>query len=313
MEFIRPKFRRRRFRGIAQQGQSLPVRLSFLDKGRLVHRVVVIVLLAALSALAFASGSTELVDAKIAAVTERGFILQVGTDNLTVEDSSSTKFWREKHVVKRDAFKASDLITARIKTNVDPPELRELADRQTWQWLDRIRKEPQSGTIEKIDDKYLVLRLADGSTFTYRATDKTKVDVKAKPGAKVVDLEVGEKVFAKGRTLATLDTWLAEVTDTPPAAKPEKGSKKRKAKPVMLPSSGKLDGLVLAHLAPYRMFDMIHQVATLHITYNDRTKFYLDGRPTKSSAIQPQQKVLITYTRDKYGRIVASKVELFSS
>jgi hypothetical protein len=312
MELIRLQLPGRHLGLIAQARQSLPVRFSLLDKRHLVHRLALIVLLVLAAALSLASGTTQITDAKIAGVTERGFILQIGSDNLTVEDTSQTKFWSGRAQVKRDSFKEGDLVTARIKTNCDPPELRELADRDSWKWLDNVRKQPQMGTVQKVDDKYLTLRLADGGMFAYRATDKSKVSLTGKPDAKVTDLEVGQKVYAKGRTLATLDTWLAEVTDVPIPMKPvkEKGSRKSRPKPV--PASGKLDGLVLSHLPRYKMLDMAHEFLTLHITYTEHTKFYLDGKAVKPIAIQPQQKVVISYSRDKFGRILASKVELFT-
>ncbi len=266
-----------------------------------------------MAAGAWAGGTTQIVDAKIAEVTERGFVLQVGTDSISVEDSGSTKFWKGKAAVKRGAFAVSDLVTARIKTSTDTPELREIADRESWKWLDNVRKQPVVGTIEKVDPKYLTLKLEDGTSFSYRATEKSKVEMKGRPDMKLTDLEVGQKVYAKGRTLATLDTWLALITDTPLAPKAVKGKSsggKRGSKAKVLPAHGSIDGLVLGHTAQFHMFDIAHDAATLHITYTSTTKFILDGIAVKAVAIQPNQKTIVFYSRDKFGRIVASRVEL---
>lgn len=311
MKLFGTELRGGHLRPIAQLGQAAPVRLPGPYKGDLVHRLVVILLIFVAATAAIASETTQIVDAKIAETTARGFILQVGSESLTLEDTPSTKFWRDKNSVERTAFNPGDLVTVRVKTNTDPPELREMADRATWKWVDACRKEPQAGQIVKVDDKYLTIRLADGSTFAYRATDKSKVSITGMPNASVTDLQVGQRVYVKGRTLATLDTWLAEVTDVPIPAKPTKESKGRKTKAQPLPAHGKIEGMVLARLPQYRMFDMIDNALTLHITYRDSTKFYLDGRAVGPAAIQPQQKVVVSYSRDKYGRLVASKVELF--
>lgn len=252
----------------------------------------------------------------MASVSDHGFILLVGTETLQVEDTGSTKFWRRKAAAKRDDFAANDLVTVRIKTNVDPPELREIADRDSWKWVDNIRKQPVSGTIDKLDSKYLTLKFADGSTFSYRATDKSKVTIKDRPECKLADLPVGMKVFAKGRTLATLDTWLAEITDVPIAAKETKtkgtktGVKSAGKKPAALPATGKLSGLILSHLSQYKMFDIVSNAIVYHITYTSTTKFTLDGKPSQAASLNRDQKAEISYSRDKFGRIIASKVEL---
>ena len=240
----------------------------------------------------------------------------VGTDTLQVEDTGSTRFWRRKATGERTDFKAEDLVTVRIKTNVDPPEIREMADRETWKWIDSCRKQPMAGTLQKVDAKYVTIKFADGSSFDYRATDKSKVTFKDHPDWKLSDLQVGLNVYVKGRTLATLDTWLAEITDVPIAGKPTKAmdtkTKSRKATSKALPASGKLEGMVLSHLPQYKMFDIVQNAATFHITYTATTKVILDGKAATIAALNRDQKTLITYSRDKFGRIIASKVELFS-
>lgn len=242
----------------------------------------------------------------------------VGSETLQVEDTGSTRFWKKKAVADRKDFGENDLVTVRIKTNVDPPEVREIADRDSWNWIDNIRKQPVAGTIEKIDSKYLTLKLSDGSSFAYRATEKSKVTMRDKPDCKLTDLQVGQKVYAKGRTLASLETWLAEITDTPIAAKPAKATTSKGAaktttkKPKALPASGKLEGMVLSHLVQYKMFDIVRDASTFHVTYTTTTKWTLDGKPAAVSSMNRDQKAQISYARDKFGRIIASKVELFS-
>jgi hypothetical protein len=258
---------------------------------------------------AFAIAETLLTTAKIVSITERGMVLMVGTEPLAVEDGPDTRWWKGKTVVKRDAFKEGDAVHARIKTDADPPILRELADKATWDWLDANRRQPRSGTIEKIDSKYLTLKLSDGSTFAYRATEKSQVKLKGRD-ADLSDLEAGMKVYAQGRTLANLDTWLVMITDEPIPGKETKASAK-KEKIAPLPSTGTIEGKTLSDFPKINMFDMLHGVRTLHITYNLKTQWFLDGKPAKHSAFQRDLAVIVTYRRDKAGRIIAIKVELF--
>jgi len=252
---------------------------------------------------------TLLTEAKIVEVTERGFILQVGTQPLAVEDTYQTKFWLGKTPRKREVFKAGDAVHCRIKTDADPPQLREMADRNTWPWLDTTRKSFKKGTIEEIDAKYLTLKFDDGSQFSYRATDKSAIKLRGK-AASLTDLEPGQIVWAKGRLLPTLDTFLAELTDSAPAvtAKEPAGAKGKIPKLEPLKAEGVLEGVVLRHHGQISMFD-IEADRVLHITYTASTKFTLDGQNATKAAIRPQLKARVTYKRDKAGRIIASKVD----
>ncbi len=251
-------------------------------------------------------------------VTERGFILQVGTEPLAVDDEHDTRFWKGKAAAKRDDLKAGDSVFARVKVDNDPPILRELADKETWKWLDKVRKEPQLGTIEKVDSKFVMVKFPDGSKFSYRATDKSKVQLKDTPDASLSDLKVGQMVYLKGRTLPTLDTWLVEVSDSP-IALPKSASKSKAAeeekkvvrKPA-LPDSGKLTGHTLVLIPKLSMFDVIaSDNRSLHISYNSQTKFFLEGKPVTAQAIERGLRFSLVYQRDRFGRILATKVELY--
>ena len=270
--------------------------------------------LAAVCIVTVGSAETLLTEAKIVKLDERGLILQVGTQPLAVEDNYQTKFWQAKKPAKKEAFLAGDLVVARIKTDADPPQLREVADKATHGWLESIRKDFQKGVIEKVDSKFVTVKFADGSTFGYRATDKSKITLKGK-AASTANLEEGLAVYAKGRLLPTLDTFLVELTDVaPPAAsakakQPEKGPK---SKMTPLKPDGLLEGTVSRHHPEISMFD-IEADRMLHITYTSATKFSLDGQPATKDAIRLRLRARIAYKRDKAGRIIASRVELFTS
>jgi hypothetical protein len=255
-----------------------------------------------------ASAANQVVDATIAEVTERGFILTVGTEPLAVEDESTTRFWKGKAQAKRDSFKAGDQVKVRLKTDVDPTVLREIADRPTYAWLEKIRKEPMPATIKKADAKYVTVKFDDGSEFAYRATDKTKIDV---GDAKAVgDLKEGMKVYAKGRTLPSLDTFLVTLSGKPIAvATKTKTPPKPKPKRTKLDKEGTLKGTITYHLPLYRMFDVEMKGSLLHITYTPQTAF--TGGTARDIAVGAEASV--QYRRDGFGRIIALKVELKKS
>lgn len=257
-----------------------------------------------------ARAETLVTDAKILKIDERGMVLMVGTEPLAVEDGPDTKWWKDKAAAKRDAFKVGDAIKARIKTDADPPVLREMADKATWEWLDAIRRTPRSGTVEKIDSKYLILKLDDGSKFAYRATDKSQVKLAGRE-ASLSELTAGMRVYAKGRTLANLDTWLALLTDQPIPVKTGSAKKGKKEKLEPLPATGVIECTTLGIFPNLNMFDIMYGVRTLHITYNTRTQWFFEGKAAKNSAFARDLNCIVTYRRDKAGRIIATKVELF--
>lgn len=271
-------------------------------------RVFAVLVLAVLGVSVRAETLTT--DAKVLK-TEDGFVLQVGTQPLAVADGFETRYWRDRAPAKRDAFKEGDAVVARIKTDADPPQLREIADKATQAWLDSIRKGVKKGTVTKVDSKYVTLKFDDGSSFAYRATDKTDVNVKGKADAGLSALDEGMVVYAKGRLLPNLDTFLAEVSDVAPAVAPAKPTKAKSTKMTPLKVDGALEGIVRKHLPEISMFDL-EADRMLHITYTAATKFTLDGQPATKDALRPMFRAKIAYKRDKTGRILASRVELSS-
>lgn len=255
--------------------------------------------------------------AKVIRVTESGFVLQVGTEPLAVDDNSKTKFWKGKGIGKRDAYVAGEAVVVRINTKEDPPELKEIADDVSWKWLEEVRKNAKKGTIEKIDSKYLTVKFGDGSSFSYRATEKSEVKLKGK-SASLADLAAGQVVFVKGRTLPTLDIWASSIADEAPpepkaASSKKSGEAPMKAKAKPLEASGKIQAEVVAHHAEIRMFDIDESGRKLHITYSTSTVFVLDGKSAKAGDLKSGQQASVSYKRDKAGRIIASRVELSSS
>ena len=254
---------------------------------------------------------TLVTEAKILEVTERGFILKVGTEPLAVEDSPETKLWKGCAKAERKSFGKDETVSVRIKTDTDPPLLREMADANSWKWLDQVRRQPSMGTIEKITASTMRLKLADGKFFEFRISNGTSVTLKGKQGS-TSDLEIGQTVYVKGRLGATLETYLEKVTDEPIPVKATATSTKKEKAPPPIPSSGKLEGTVLIHLPPLKMFDIMVGNRTLHISYRLETKFTLDGRSVRADKLTKGQDCIVHYTRDKAGRILASKVELFT-
>jgi hypothetical protein len=264
----------------------------------------------AFALFACAAADTLLTQARILEVTERGFVLQVGTEPLGVEDTSATKYWREGKPVKRGAFRKDDAVHVRLKTDADPPGLREMADIATARWLESVRRDAQKATIERVDARYVHAKFDNGRIFAYRATDKTQVRLKSKADANLADLKPGQTLYLKGRLLPSLDTWLAIVSDEPIAEPAGSKPKAPATKLAPLPQTGKITGSVENVFASLKMFDLNIGARTVHITFVPETRFTFGGAATVSSKLRTGLRASVQYKRDKNGRLVASLIEL---
>ncbi len=237
-------------------------------------------------------------------------MLSVGTQPLAVEDTPATKRWAARKPAERGAFGEGSLVVVRLNVDTDPPTLREIADRETQTWLDGIRKNFVQGKIESRDPKYLVLRLDDGSAFAYRATDKSKLELQGKPVATLADLEPGMTVWAKGRLLPTLDTWLAELRDTPPAVQPKAPKAPERPKLQPLPQAGTLQGTVRSASPSLRLLEVEAQGRTLHFVCPQGCEFRGPGGRIALEGLKAGATVKVAYRRDSQGRLLASSVEV---
>jgi len=256
---------------------------------------------------------TQIVDARVAKVDGTSIVLNTASGPLVAAFDEKTKFWKNKAESTADKFVEGDAVVARLKTNADPTELRELADKASWTWLDAIRKTPQQATVVQLDQKYLYVKLAVGGEFKYRITEKSGIELKGKNPAMVSDLTPGLVVYVKGRTLATLDTWVVLVSDQPIAAnaKATKSSKTGKAvKAAPLPAAGTFEATVTKVTLTINMIDVLESGRVLHVTYVGSTRFTKDGKAVSFRDIAAGNRVKVSYRRDKLGRIIANAIEI---
>lgn len=262
-----------------------------------------------------ALAETQVIDARVSKIEGRSIVLNTASGPLAVAFDEKTKFWKAKAESSAEKFIEGDVVIARLKTNTDPTELRELADRDSWNWLELIRKQPQQGTVTQVDQKYLYVKLAIGGEFKYRITEKSAIELKGKTPAVLSDLTPGLVVYVKGRTLATLDTWTVLVSDQLIAAKTSvKSSKSGKTvKVAPLPPAGTFDAVVTKVTPTINMIDVLESGRMLHVTYVGSTRFMKGGKTVTYRDIQSGNRCKVTYRRDKLGRIIASNIEISES
>jgi hypothetical protein len=267
-----------------------------------------------LATSAWASGSKIVQGTLETAPDGEGWVLRVGTDAVPVSADKRTRYWSKRAAADEKAFKAGDTIVARIVPDETPAGLRELADKASWDWLESIRKGVRDGTVKSFDGKRLTLAFADGSEMGYRATEKSKITLEGKP-ATLGDLKSGTRLWAKGRTLPTLDVWLVAASDRAIVDAPKKSASTKKAaqaaeKPKKLPASGQLKGEIAVHYQGMNMFDLIVDGWRLHVMFFSSTSFTFGGTKCGPNELVPGREATVTYKKDQYGRIMAAKVTI---
>jgi hypothetical protein len=269
-------------------------------------RIVIAFLLMCIVALAGAETITT--EATVVEVNDAGWLLKVGSETVPVADSPATRFWRKHAPGDRSDFKVGDAVGVRIRNDVSPALLREIADAATWKWLTKVRTETLACTLLRVDSEGVTVLLGDGTVFTYRPTVKTRCSLQGQP-VNVVELDPGKRLYVRGRLQSNLDTWLVSISDNPKLPTKEG----EKPKPLRLAAFGILRGPLERHLPSHRIFDIRYENRILHITYGPRTVFLSEGKKTLPTQMRIGQEVRIAYKRDGFGRLVATKVELFQA
>lgn len=248
-------------------------------------------------------------EAKIAEVGEHTFVLLIDGKAVPVDDDPETRYWIAKERGLRSALKVGDSVGVRVKTDVSPAQLREMADLPSWSWLNRIRKETVGGEVVRADAKWLTLRFADGSQYSYRVTPKAQFDV-AKKAIPIGELTIGQRLYVKGRLSANLETYVVTATDVPPPPEPPSKSAKKddRKTPLKLAASGTLKGEVDFVSGTFGLLDIRVQDRVLHITVLSQALVTRNGVKVALSAIQKGDMASIAYRRDSYGRLLTSKV-----
>jgi hypothetical protein len=266
--------------------------------------------LLAFIALSFPAWAETLVTrANIAEIDGTSIVLEIGTEAVPARLDKATKFWKAKKPADLDGFAKGDAVAVRLKTDADPPVVREIADPATYEWLTLIRKEPVRAEVVKVDAKQVVVALDADTRFVYRHSENSKVSVGGE-NLKVTDLTEGQKLYFKGRLLPTLDTWLVLATDKRPAGSEPEPTEVPRYRPAR---TGKLEGLVDGHHPLYWKVDLYIGDKLMHVTYTRETQIKLDGRKAQPRHIERGLRIRATYRRDQFGRLIASKIELFHS
>lgn len=122
--------------------------------------------------------------------------------DITYHLTDKTHVLKEKKTVEPQAFKPGETVVVRFrKSTAGPSSLYDLADRVSWEWLDRLRHETTAVIVAEVsEDSLRASEGADKAEVEYRVTEKTSWQKGGKPAAPT-DFKTGDRVFVVPRLL----------------------------------------------------------------------------------------------------------------
>ncbi len=245
------------------------------------------------------AGSLVSVDAAAATVTLKP---KTGA-NIIYRITEKTKVLRGKKAVEIGEFKAGDEIVVRFrKSSVGPASLYDLADKPSWEWLAKLRREKTLVTVKEITDEALhATEGADKAEVDYRVTEKTAWSKAGKP-AEAKDFKAGDKVYVEPRLLPNGGIMAIAVADSSESADKLKER-----------SKFTVTGTVKVINIPKRLIN-IHTVAgdDRELSIAPDCTVRQASKDVPITAIKPSLTVTAHLTRNDEGEPVANKITIQS-
>jgi hypothetical protein len=179
------------------------------------------------------------------------------------------------------------------------PIVREMADPDTWKWLDKVRRGVVQGKWVGFEDDYLILELADKSRFAYKLAPSTRIVRDGKP-ASLEAFAPGETLYIAPRLLSNLDTMALAVSNNEQDAQ----IGRERTLPTVSGTLQAIDGKngrlkVRTQAGDLREF-----------VYDEETEFVLKGKRVRPDQIKLPVRVTVHRQRDDEGNDYAQRVTI---
>ncbi|CEK16677.1 hypothetical protein [Chthonomonas calidirosea] len=125
--------------------------------------------------------SSNIVQGSILQLTAETLTLHVGGGTETVRLSDQTHYWRNRQAVTRDAFKEGQTVIAHLRRFHGESQrlVVDLADLQSWRWLQHLRRDIVEATFESATEDQLQVRPnGTGADITYGLSSDTLWGIK---------------------------------------------------------------------------------------------------------------------------------------
>ena len=227
---------------------------------------------------------------------------RTGKPDMNATLHKKPRLWLNKQPADIEQFRQLEgkQVMARVSVGTQVrPVVREMADPDTWKWLEKVRRGVVKGALVGVENNYLIFEFPDKTRFAYKFTPKTRFERDGKP-ATIVDFAVGETLYFAPRLLSNLDTMLLSVSNT------EKDANIGRER--ALPS---LQGTIQSIDRQKKSLKVLTRAGDLReIRYDENTEFTFKGKPVKVEQIKPPARATIHRTRDEEGNDYARKVTI---
>ncbi len=227
---------------------------------------------------------------------------RTGKPDMNATLHKKPRLWINKQPADIEQFRQMEgkQVMARVSVGTQVrPVVREMADPDTWKWLEKVRRGVVRGVLQGVEDNYLVMELPDKTRFAYRFTPKTRFERDGKP-ATIEDFAVGETLYLAPRLLSNLDVMLLSVSNT------EKDANIGRER--ALPS---IQGTIQSIDRQKKTLKVLTRAGDLReIRYDENTEFTFKGKAVKVEQIKPSARATIHRTRDEEGNDYAWKVTI---
>jgi hypothetical protein len=212
------------------------------------------------------------------------------------------RLWLNQQPVSVEQFSTmvgkSVMVRLSVGTAVRPI-VREMADPDTWKWLEKVRRGVVQGKWVGFEDDYLILELADKSRFAYKLAPSTRIVRDGKP-ASLEDFAPGETLYIAPRLLSNLDTMALAISNNEQDAQ----IGRERTLPTVSGTLQAIDGKngrlkVRTQAGDLREF-----------VYDEETEFVLKGKRVRPDQIKLPVRVTVHRQRDDEGNDYAQRVTI---
>lgn len=266
-------------------------------------RAVLCWLLCAVLTGAFAE--TEIFLATLAKFDPEGntiILKRTGKPDMNATLHKKPRLWMNKQPADIERFRQMEgkQVMARVSVGTQVrPVVREMADPDTWKWLEKVRRGVVKGVLQGVEENYLIMELPDKTRFAYKFTPKTRFERDGKP-ATIEDFAVGETLYLAPRLLSNLDVMLLSVSNT------EKDANIGRER--ALPS---IQGTIQSIDRQKKILKVLTKAGDRReIRYDENTEFTFKGKAVKVEQIKPPARATVHRTRDAEGNDYARKVTI---
>ena len=227
---------------------------------------------------------------------------RAGRPDVSASLHKKARLWLNKQPVSTDQFQSMVGKPVMVRMSVGTatrPIIREMADPDTWKWLDKVRRGVVQGKLISVEDSYLIIEFSDKSRFAYKFTHNTRFTRDGKP-VTIEEFSPGETLYLAPRLLSNLDTTALAVSNT------ERDTQIGRER--TLPT---VSGTLQATDKQNKVLRVRTRAGDMReFRYDEKTEFVFKGKPVRLEQINLPARVTVHRKRDEQGNDYARRVTL---